>query len=265
MQFASIDGTLIHYQVIGAPEGKPTLVFGNSLGTDFRIWRDVIVRLAGDFAIVTYDKRGHGLSDAPDGPYKMDDHVADLAGLLDHLGADPAVVVGLSVGGMIAQGLAIERPDLVRGLVLVGTLAKFGEASFWNERMAAVEDATLPVYAEAIVDRWFGAPYKERAGDDLLGYRNMVARTPEGGYLGTCAALRDADYRAAVRELSVPAIAIAGEHDLSAPPDAMADLARLIPDCRFETIPGSGHIPCVEQPEYLVEVIRAFLADAEIA
>lgn len=265
MQFASVDGTLIHYQVIGAPEGKPTIVFSNSLGTDFRIWRDVIVRLAGDFAVVTYDKRGHGLSDVPPGPYAMADHVADLAGLLDELGAEPAVVCGLSVGGMIAQGLAHERPDLVRGLVLVGTLAKFGEADYWNERIAAVEREGLPAYSEAIVQRWFGAPFKERAPLELRGYRNMVSRTAEAGYLGTCVALRDTDYREASAEIAVPAIAIAGEHDLSATPAAMAELARLIPDCRFETIPGSGHIPCVEQPEYLVEVIRAFLADADIA
>ena len=265
MQFASIDGTLIHYQVIGAPEGKPTLVFANSLGTDFRIWRDVIVRLAGDFAIVNYDLRGHGLSDAPSAPYAMSEHVADLAGLLDHLGADPAVIVGLSVGGMIAQGLAIERPDLVRGLVLVGTLAKFGEAAMWNERMAAVEAEGLEAYSHAIVERWFGAPYKERARTEIAGYRNMVARTPERGYVGTCAALRDADYRDGVRSLTVPAIAIAGEYDLAATPEQMADLARSIPECRYEKVPGSGHIPCVEQPEYLVEVIRAFLADAEIA
>ena len=264
MQFADIEGSLVHFQVIGAPEGKPTLVFANSLGTDFRIWRDVIVRLAGDFAIVNYDMRGHGLSDAPAGPYAMSDHVGDLAGLLDHLGAEPAVIVGLSVGGMVAQGLALERPDLVRGLALVGTLAKFGEAAMWNERIAAVEADGMEAYSHAVVDRWFGAPYKERAAVEIAGYRNMVARTPAEGYLGTCAALRDADYREAVRELSVPAIAIAGEHDPAATPEAMADLARSIPDCRFETIPGSGHIPCVEQPEYLVEVVRAFLADAEI-
>lgn len=265
MQFASINGTLLHYQVIGAPEGKPTLVFANSLGTDFRIWRDVIVRLAGDFAIVTYDKRGHGLSDVPPAPYAMDAHVADLAGLLDHLGADPAIVVGLSVGGMIAQSLAVERPDLVRGLVLCCTAAKFGEPAFWNERIEAVRRDGMESYSHAIVDRWFSDAYKERATTELAGYRNMVARTPLDGYAGTCAAIRDADHRALVREVAVPSICIAGEKDVAATPDMMADLARAIPDCRYEQVPGCGHIPCVEQPEYLVEIIRAYLADAEIA
>ena len=134
----------------------------------------------------------------------------------------------------------------------------------WNERIAAVEADGLPVYSAQVVERWFGAPFKERAPLEVRGYRNMVANIPEQGYLGTCVALREADYREAVREIGVPAIAIAGEHDVAATPDAMADLARSIPDCRYEVIPGSGHIPCVEQPDYLVEVLRAFLADAEI-
>ena len=265
MQFAPIDGTLLHYQVIGAPEGKPTLVFANSLGTDFRIWRDVIVRLVGEVAIVTYDKRGHGLSDVPPAPYTMGDHVADLAGLLDHLGAEPAVIVGLSVGGMIAQALAVERPDLVRGLVLLCTAARFADRAFWQDRIETVEREGMESYSHAIVDRWFSDAFKERAGADLPGYRNMVARTPLAGYAGTCAALRDADHSALVRDIDVPSICIAGERDVAAPPEQMMALARSIRDCRYEQVPGCGHIPCVEQPEYLVEIIRAFLSDAQIA
>ena len=264
MQFASVDGTLIHYQVIGAPEGKPTLVFANSLGTDFRVWRDVIVRLAGDYAIVTYDMRGHGLSDAPPAPYTIDDHTGDLAGLLDHLGADPAVIVGLSVGGVVAQKLAVDRPDLVRGLVLTCTMARFYSREAWAERMATVEREGLVAYSQTIVERWFSDAWRRDHPVELAGYRNMVARTPEHGYLGTCAALRDADHTALVREIAVPAICIAGTEDAAATPDAMRELARAIPDCRYEEIRGCGHIPCVEQPELLAEIVRAFLADAEI-
>ena len=116
MQFAKIGSVTLHYQLIGAPAGKPVIVFANSLGTDFRIWRDVIVRLAGDFAIVTYDMRGHGLSDLGGQTTTMDDHVADLAGLLDLLDTRQVIVCGLSVGGLVAQGLYAARPDLVRAL-----------------------------------------------------------------------------------------------------------------------------------------------------
>ena len=95
MQFARINDVTIHYQIIGGPADKPVLVFANSLGTDFRIWRDVIVRLAGDFAIVLYDKRGHGLSGLGQMPYSIEDHANDLAGLLDFLSVKDAVICGL--------------------------------------------------------------------------------------------------------------------------------------------------------------------------
>ena len=270
MQFATLDGVTIHHQVIGAPEGKPTLVFANSLGTDFRIWRDVIVRLVGEAAIVTYDKRGHGLSDVGEGncapPYAMADHVADLANLLDHLGAEPAVIVGLSVGGSIAQGLAVERPDLVAGLALCGTAARFQDEAYWDERIRNVERGGLPAFAPAVIDRWFGAAYKEAAGPAALaGWRNMVARQPEAGYVGTAHALRDFDGRSALHEITQPAICIAGGNDLSCPPADMIALAKAMPDCRFEEIRGCGHIMPVENPELLTEILRAFLADAELA
>ena len=269
MQFASLDGVTIHHQVIGAPEGRPNLVFANSLGTDFRIWRDVIVRLAGQVAIVTYDLRGHGLSDIGEGdaapPYAMADHVGDLANLLDHLGAERSVIVGLSVGGAIAQGLAVERPDLVSGLVLAGTAARFQDDDYWNTRIAAVEKGGLPAFAPAVIERWFGADYRSRAGAALEGWRNMVARQPQAGYLGTCLALRDFDGRAAAGEIAQPAIAIAGGNDLSCPPADMIALAKSMPDCRFEEIRASGHILPVEQPEMFAEIVLAFLADADLA
>lgn len=98
MAFARVNGIVLHHDVRGNADA-PALVFSNSLGTDFRIWDEVAARLAGDFRIVLYDKRGHGLSEAPPAPYTIDDHVGDLAALLDHLGIARAAVVGLSVGG----------------------------------------------------------------------------------------------------------------------------------------------------------------------
>ena len=126
MHFARINNLVIHYSDLG-PHEAPAIVFSNSLGTDFRIWDDVVDRLGPRFRVVHYDKRGHGLSDAPPAPYKLEDHVSDMADLMDHLNVPKAVIVGLSVGGMIAQGLAIERPDLVRALVLCDTGHKIGK------------------------------------------------------------------------------------------------------------------------------------------
>lgn len=260
MQFIDISGVTLHYQLIGGPADKPVIVFANSLGTDFRIWRDVIVRLAGDFPIVTYDKRGHGLSDVGKTPYSMDDHVGDLEGLLDHLKVKNAIVCGLSVGGLIAQGLYVRRPDLVRGLILCDTAHKIGTTESWNARIATVEKDGIASIADGVLKLWFTPEFHARRGADLAGYRNMLARQPVEGYAGTCAALRDADYTEAAKAIAVPTLCVVGDQDGSTPPALVRSMADLIPGSRFKIIDGAGHIPCVEQPEALVELIRRFIA-----
>ena len=260
MQFAPINGITLHFQVIGAPAGKPTLVFANSLGTDFRIWRDVIVRLVGEAGIVLYDKRGHGLSDAPPAPYAMDDHVADLAGLLDHLGVKRATVCGLSVGGMIALGLFGARPDLVRSLILCDTAPRIGTDRLWNDRIDLVREKGLEALAGPVMERWFTPAFRRPDNAEYIGYRNMLVRQPVEGYVGTCAAIRDTDHTAIARTLTVPASCVVGDQDGSTPPALVAQMAKMIPDARFDEIAQCGHIPCVEQPAALAGIIGAFMA-----
>ena len=265
MQFATLNGVTLHYQVIAAADDKPTIVFSNSLGTDFRIWRDVIIRLIGDCSIILYDKRGHGLSDIGEHPYALSDHVDDLAALLDHLGVSGAVICGLSVGELIAQGLYHERPDLVSALVLCDTGAKIGTDDMWSNRIAVVEAGGLEPLVDDIMTKWFTPQFHDSRAEDLKGYRNMVTRIPREGYVGTCAALRDADLRREALDIKVPTICIVGDQDGSTPPDLVMALAKLIPDARYEVIKGAAHIPCVEQPEVLTEIIKAFLKDANLA
>ncbi len=259
MQFARINDVTLHYQIIGAANDKPVLVFANSLGTDFRIWRDVIVRFAGDFAMVLYDKRGHGLSDVGDMPYSMDLHVADLAGLLDLLAVKQAVICGLSVGGLIAQGLYAARPDLVRALALCDTAHRIGTAEIWNTRIAAIEENGIASITDSILERWFTPGFRRPENNALHGYRNMLIRQPVAGYAGTCAAIRDADFTEAAKRIAVPTICIVGDQDGSTPPDVVLSTAKLIPGARYEVIKDAGHIPCVEQPEMLTAVLRAFI------
>lgn len=259
MQFARINDVTIHYQIIGGPADKPVLVFANSLGTDFRIWRDVIVRLAGDFPIVLYDKRGHGLSDLGQMPYSIEDHATDLAGLLDFLSVKDAVICGLSVGGLVAQSLYQRRPDLVRALILCDTAHKIGTADSWNARIAQVEAHGIESIVDAIMERWFTPAFRRPENIDFAGYCNMLIRQPAAGYAATCAALRDADLTEAAARIAVPTICIVGDQDGSTPPELVLSTAKLIPNARYEVIKDAGHIPCVEQPEALTEVIRAFV------
>ncbi len=259
MQFARINDVTIHYQIIGGPADKPVLVFANSLGTDFRIWRDVIVRLAGDFAIVLYDKRGHGLSDLGQMPYSIEDHATDLAGLLDFLSVKEAVICGLSVGGLIAQSLYQRRPDLVLALILCDTAHKIGTADSWNARIAQVEAHGIESIVDAVMERWFTLAFRRPENIAFAGYCNMLVRQPAAGYAATCAALRDADLTEAAAGIAVPTLCVVGDQDGSTPPELVLSTAKLIPNARYEVIKDAGHIPCVEQPEALTEVIRAFI------
>lgn len=258
MQFTRINDTVIHYDIRRADDTKPVLVFANSLGTDSRIWHHVLPKLAGDFTLLTYDKRGHGLSDLGTPPYAIADHVADLAGLLDHLGLSKVIVCGLSVGGLIAQGLYGSRPDLVKALILSNTAHKIGTTELWENRIAAVEQNGIGSILEDIMARWFTPSFREPENAAYPGYCNMLVRQPVAGYAGTCAAIRDADFTETARGIAVPTLCIAASQDGSTPPELVRALANLIPGSRYEIIEDAAHIPCVEAPAAFAAILRDF-------
>lgn len=258
MQFFKRDDAVLHYSMIGAKPEKPTIVFINALGTDFRIWRDVVVRLAGEFSIITYDMRGHGLSGIGEGDVSIARHAEDLAALLDHLQTGPIFVCGLSIGGLVAQQLYADRKDLVRALVLCGTASKIGDADTWNGRIAGVEANGIEPLAEAILPRWFSEAWRRDEPEALEGYRNMLVRQSSRGYIASCMALRDADLTDAARQIAVPTLCVAGEEDGSTPPEVVSALAKSIPGANYEIIKGAGHIMSVEAGEMLSSMIMAF-------
>lgn len=264
MAFLRVNGVVLHHEFRG-PAGRPVLVFANSLGTDFRIWNDVVARLGEHYRVLLYDKRGHGLSEAPAAPYAMTDHVNDLAALLDHYGIEKAAIAGLSVGGMIAQGLAALRPDLVAALVLCDTAHRIGTGEFWNARIDAVRAKGIASIAGGILEKWFTPAYRAADNADFAGYRAMLTRSPVEGYVGTCAALRDADLTESTRALKVPVLCLVGDQDGSTPPDLVRSTADLIRGAEFRIIADAGHIPCVEQPGAVADLIGAFLRNARYA
>lgn len=258
MQFLKVDDAVLHYQVIGGPEDGPVLVFANALGTDFRIWRDVIVRLVGKFTILTYDKRGHGLSETGEGPVTIERHAEDLAAIIDHLGFARAIICGLSVGGLIAQQLYADRRDLVGALILCDTAGKMGDADLWNQRIAAIDANGIAALADRSMTDWFTPAFRAGRPDELAGYRTMLERQSPRGYTATCAAIRDTDLREKARQIGVPTLCVVGEHDGQTPLGAVRELAKSIPGSRFETIKGAGHLTPVETPERLADIIAAF-------
>ena len=260
MAFMRANGVVVHYADEG-PRAGQAIVFVNSLGTDFRIWDEVIRPLAQNARIMRYDKRGHGLSELRPAPASISDFATDLAALLDRLEARRATIVGLSIGGMIAQELHRLRPDLVASLVLCDTGHRIGTPEFWSARLGAVEAGGIEAIADGIMERWFTKNYREKQSDALVGWRAMLTRTPKTGYLAACGAIRDADLTEHAKTMRVPTLCVVGDEDGSTPVALVRELAGLIPSARFEIIAGAGHIPCVEQPEVLRGLIEAHLKD----
>ncbi|MBF9036051.1 3-oxoadipate enol-lactonase [Rhodobacterales bacterium HKCCE2091] len=237
--------------------GGPAVVFANSLGTDMRLWDAVLPHLPAGLRLVRYDKRGHGLSAAPRAPYSMGSLVTDAERLLDTLGVKDCVFVGISIGGLIAQGLATKRLDLVRAVVLSNTATKIGTREMWQDRIDAVMAGGTASLSDSIMERWFSKGF--RAKDDVDIWRRMVETTGVDGYAGCCAAIAGTDFHATTAALRLPALVIAGSEDGSTPPDLVRELADTIPGARYQLIHGAGHLPPVEMPEKFAALVSDFL------
>jgi 3-oxoadipate enol-lactonase len=254
MKFVKANGLVTHYCDHGRRDGPP-LVLINSLGTDFRIWDDVAEILAPDFHIVTYDKRGHGLSEPGPDTNDMADYTRDLMGLLDDLEVGRATIVGLSIGGLIAQELYRHSPERVAALVLCDTAAKIGTEEVWDQRIAAVERGGIEALADATLQRWFTAQFRTARSGELAGMRAMLTRTPRQGYLAACGALKRADLRPYAGRIRAPTLCLVGDEDGSTPVALVKETAALIPGSRFEIIEGAGHLPNVEKPEIVAKLV----------
>lgn len=246
----------LHYRVDGPDDGRP-VVFANSLGTDMRLWDLVLPLLPKGLRIIRYDKRGHGLSTVPNGPYSMGALVRDCEKLLDHLNVRDCVFVGLSIGGMIAQGLAVKRLDLVRAVVLSNTGAKIGTKTMWDDRIAAVKQGGIEALADATMARWFSKSF--RATPQMELWRNMLVQQAADGYTGCSAAISGTDFFTPTSGLRLPALGIAGTEDGATPPDLVRETINLIPGAQFKLIRQAGHLPCAEQPEEYAAILTEFL------
>jgi 3-oxoadipate enol-lactonase len=258
MDFATVNGVTLHYTREGVPHGFP-LVFINSLGTDLRIWDGMVPHFAGRYSVIRYDKRGHGLSDCPPAPYSIRDHAADLAGLLDQLDVAQAILVGISVGGMIALDFAAAWPERVQSLVLSDTAVKIGTAVLWNERITTLRQQGMVSLHDAILACWFAPSFADYNPAAYRGYANMLTRMPVTGYTATCEAIRDADLTEAARAITAPTLVLCGAADLATPPDLVRGLCEHMPHAVYREIPNAAHLPCIEQPGVMAAHIAQFL------
>lgn len=258
MHVLDLGDVQLNYRIDGDPNGAP-VVFSNSLGTDYRLWDQILPLLPEGLRIIRYDKRGHGLSSCPDTPFTMGGLVRDVEQLLDHLEVKDCLFVGLSVGGLIAQGLAVKRMDLVRAMVISNTGAKIGTAQMWQDRIDGVRNGGVEALADSVMERWFSKPF--RATPELVAWRNMLTRTPDEGYIGCSQAISGTDFYASTATLGLPTLAIAGSEDGATPPDLVRETAALIKGSKFHLVRGAGHLPCVEKPEEYAKVLSDFIRE----
>jgi 3-oxoadipate enol-lactonase len=253
------DGTRLRIRVEGRAGARPIL-FSHSLGVTLDTW-DAQVRALGDaWCVVRYDARGHGESDAPEGPYDLDMLGRDALAVLDAAGIERAHVVGLSMGGMVAMWLAVNAPERVDRLVLANTTTHIPLRDTWNQRIATARESGMAPIAAQTLDRWLGPAFKAAhpdARDAMVATMNAMSPV---GYAGCCAALRDADQRETVGRIGAATLVLTGSADLATTPAVAQGLAAAIPSGRASVIDDAGHLCNVEQPEAFERHLRDFLA-----
>ncbi|WP_341366827.1 3-oxoadipate enol-lactonase [Yoonia sp. BS5-3] len=249
-------GVTLHMDIQGPEDGAP-VVFANSLGTNLHMWDPILPFLPKGLRIIRYDKRGHGRSDVPNGPYTMGQLVGDAEAVCDAAQVKDAMFVGLSVGGMIAQGLAVKRPDLIRSLVLSNTAAKIGTPPLWQDRVDTITAKGLPALSDMIMRRWFSRDFYGSAA--MSNWQTMLEATPQEGYIGVCHAIAGTDFFTPTSGLRVPTLGIAGAEDGATPPDLVRETIDLIPGSKFTLMRRAGHLPCVEAPEIYANHIYNFI------
>lgn len=230
----------------------PTLVFCHGLGLNQGIW-DAVTSAFPDHRTITYDLRGHGASSVPDGPYSMGMMIADAEAVCDYFELKDACFVGLSVGGMIAQGLAVKRLDLLRAMVLCSSSAKNGQPGPWIDRAArARAEGIAPMFPD-IFARW-----NEDTATTAHAQSLLDAINPEG-YAAMCEAIAGTDFYTPTSGLRLPTLGLCGVNDRGTPPDVVRETTDLVPGSTFQLIRGAGHLPPLSQPDQVAQHLSTFL------
>ena len=258
--YAFNDGVKValHHRVLGRP-GRPTVVVGGSVGSTLATWEPQLAALSAEFQVIAYDHRGHGGSPAPPGPYSIDDLALDVVALLDDYGVARAHVVGLSLGGMVAQLIAARQPQRVDRLVLLCTAAHYPDPASWTERAATVRADGTDAIAYAVVERWLTADYRRDQPTEVARLREMVVSIDDEGYAACCDAIADMDLRPDLSRIHAPTLVIAGAEDPAVPPERMRELADEIAGSRFVIVPGA-HVPPLEHPAIVTDLLLEHFA-----
>lgn len=251
-------GHALNVHDTGPAPGSSTILLLHSLGTSAAVWNPIVDALVGaGFRVVRPDMRGHGHTAASAGPYSIDALARDALAVLQHLDIDRVAVVGLSIGGLIAQQLAHLAPNRVASLVLMDTALAIPPAALWLERAAAVRQKGMAAVVDGVLARWLTPAAPAHTVDH---FRQLILATTAEGYAGCCEAIAGADFRSQSASLAVPTLVIVGADDPATPLASAEALRNTIPGARLEVIPNASHIPTAEQPAAVAGALLRFLA-----
>jgi len=257
---ARTNGIETYYELHGK-EGAPWLVLSHSLACSTRMWDPQIEALNGEYRILAYDTRGHGASEAPKAAYTLEMLADDLKALLEHLGIAKASYCGLSMGGMIGQTFALKYPGVFTRLALADTTCRYPAeaAKVWEERIRTAETQGMGPLAQATLERWFTAPYREKNPGVVDGIRKLILATPVAGYVGCSHALPKINLTARLKEIRCPILVIVGAEDPGTPVAMAEEIHANAPGSKLVVLPQAAHLANLEQPEGFTGALRAFL------
>ena len=257
-------GSLSLQTYVDGPEGAPWIVLSNSLGATAAMWAPQIGMLTQHFRVLRYDTRGHGGSDAPDGPYSFDDLTSDVVGLMDHYGIGSAAFMGLSMGGMTGLGLARDYGARITRVVCADARSDSPPPfqAMWDDRMAKVRAGGLEAIAEGTLASWLTPDWHAANPDDLAAVRDMVLSNDPMGYIACCEALKRLDYFKDLPGLETPVLYVGGALDKGAAPEVMSAMAEATPGGRYVELAGAAHVANINAPDAFNAAIAEFLKEA---
>jgi 3-oxoadipate enol-lactonase len=251
------DGATIHVEVEG-PAQAPVLMLSNSLGTNLHMWDDQVAPFTQHFRLVRYDRRGHGKSSVPKGPYSMERLGRDVLAVLDGLGIVRINWCGLSMGGMVGQWLGANAPNRIDKLILSNTSCYFPDKTMWDGRIKMVREKGLANIVDANMERWFTKEFRERSPQAMDKMRDMFVATAVEGYVGCGEAIRDMDHRPLLAKIKAPTLVIAGRHDPATPLDGNEFIRAHISGAGIAVL-ETAHIANMEVPQIYADTVLGFL------
>ncbi len=255
-----VDAGGLAMKIVEAGSG-PAVLLIHGLGWDHSLWNPTLQQFAPRYRMIAADTRGHGGSDKPPGPYDMAMFARDYAALVDSLGLKRLCVVGLSQGGMVAQKLALLRPDLVSALMLISTSCRSAPSLRDNmeARIAAMDKAGPEAAAKIAAESIFSPAWRGANANELARFYAWRAAMPSDPLNAATRALYDFDLSKDLPRIAVPTLVVAGSEDVLTRPAGMEEIAALIPGAEYRLIPGAGHMIPVEQPAAVAALLSAFL------